>query len=427
MYRQRHGAKAAARKLSSGAAPSLSFMGRPTSSNDVKSKLLELQQNAAKASATHLGYPYNLNVAYGDLAPFLNFFLNNLGDAYAGSNYGVNTQSMERDTIDFFVDLWGGDSSVPEGEPGSTWGAVTSCGTEGNLLGILYGREYLKAAPVVPTLVSSVESHYSVSKAGRMYQMPYERIGSDLSGEIDYEELERTAREIVHERNSGVCMVVNVGSTVKGAHDRLALVQESLDNANVPPDRRYIHCDAALSGLILPVIEEGSDYFFGFDKGADSIAVSGHKQLGTPIPCGVICAKHEHMRRWASGTPAEADYVNEQDSTISGSRSGFAALVLWYVLQTKGLGGLELEARYCLDNAAKLTAELLAANPASEARRAPFSTTVVFKRPSHEVEMKYQLATTGDIAHVVVTPSVTEDVLADFILEYSADIGTGSS
>ena len=119
--------------------------------------------------------------------------------------------------------------------------------------------------------------------------------------------------------------------------------------------------------------------------------------------------------------------MNEQDSTISGSRSGFAALVLWYVLQTKGLGGLELEARYCLDNAAKLTAELLAANPASEARRAPFSTTVVFKRPSHEVEMKYQLATTGDIAHVVVTPSVTEDVLADFILEYSADIGTCSS
>ena len=68
-----------------------------------------------------------------------------------------------------------------------------------------------------------------------------------------------------------------------------------------------------------------------FDRGADSIAVSGHKQLGTPIPCGVVCTKREHMLRWAAGTPAEADYVNTQDSTIAGSRSGFAALVLWCV------------------------------------------------------------------------------------------------
>ena len=40
-----------------------------------------------------------------------------------------------------------------------------------------------------------------------------------------------------------------------------------------------MHVDAALSGLILPLIPEASDYHFGFDKGADSIAVSGHKQL----------------------------------------------------------------------------------------------------------------------------------------------------
>ena len=52
------------------------------------------------------------------------------------------------------------------------------------------------------------------------------------------------------------------------------------------------------------------EYHFGFDRGADSIAVSGHKQLGTPIPCGVVCTKREHMLRWAAGTPAEADYVN---------------------------------------------------------------------------------------------------------------------
>lgn len=385
----------------------------------VKERLDALLAQCETRTDVHLGYPYNLNVAYDDLRPFLDFFLNNLGDAYAQSNYGVNTQSFEREVIDVFAKMWGATDAVSDGES-DYWGAVTSCGTEGNLLGILYGREYLKAVPTIPTLVSSVESHYSVAKAGRMYNMPYVRVGSNsVTGEIDYEALERSARRIVHEQNGGVCMVINAGSTVKGAHDRLDLVIEALDAANVPPERRYLHCDAALSGLILPVVAEASDYHFGFDRGADSIAVSGHKQLGTPIPCGVVCTKREHMLRWSSGTPAEADYVNTQDSTIAGSRSGFAALVLWYALETKGMAGLEKDARYCMDTAEYLKEELNRQVPHCGATRSDFSTTVVFKRPSKELETKYQLATTEDIAHIVCTPSVGKDVLDAFAVEYS--------
>jgi len=318
--------------------------------------------------------------------------------------------------------MWGA-GETPEGEVGNIWGSVTSCGTEGNLLGILYGREYLREVPTIPTLVSSVESHYSVSKAGRMYGMPYVRVRSnDVSGEIEYDELERTARRIVHEQNGGVCVVVNVGSTVRGAHDRLDLVIQALDAANVPPERRYLHCDAALSGLILPVLPEAEDYHFGFDRGADSIAVSGHKQLGTPIPCGVVCTRREHMLRWAAGTPSEADYVNTQDSTLAGSRSGFAALVLWYVLSSKGIEGIQKDARYCISSAEYLKQQLLEHAPSCEATRTPHSTTVVFKRPSTAMEKKFQLATTGDIAHVVCTPSVGREVLDLFVKEYSDDI-----
>jgi len=385
----------------------------------VKARLDELRQMAKENTAVHLGYPYNLNCAYSDLQPFLEFFLNNLGDAYAGSNYGINTQEMEREVIDMFTQMWSGPTGSVD-HP--IWGAVTSCGTEGNLLGILYGREALKSVPTVPTLVSSVESHYSVAKAARMYGMRYERVRStDEDGEIDYDELTATARKIVHEQNGGVCAVINVGSTVKGAHDKLVDVIAALDAANVPPERRYLHCDAALSGLILPLVAEARPYHFGFDLGADSIAVSGHKQLGTPIPCGVVCTRREHMERWAAGTPAEADYVNTQDSTIAGSRSGFAALALWYVLETKGRAGLEADARYCMGAASSLRDAMLEASPGCGATCSPFSTTVVFERPSEHIEQRFQLATTGEIAHVVVTPSVTADVLGRFIEEYTAD------
>ena len=44
---------------------------------------------------------------------------------------------------------------------------MTSCGTEGNLHGILVGRENLPDG----VLLASRESHYSIWKAAKMYRM----------------------------------------------------------------------------------------------------------------------------------------------------------------------------------------------------------------------------------------------------------------
>ena len=50
-----------------------------------------------------------------------------------------------------------------------------------------------------------------------------------------------------------------------------------------------------------------------------------------------------------------------------------------------------------------------------------YSTTVVFEKPSDEVVKKWQLACTGNIAHVVVMPSVSDEKLKKFFDEYLAD------
>ena len=47
-----------------------------------------------------------------------------------------------------------------------------------------------------------------------------------------------------------------------------------------------------------------------------------------------------------------------------------------------------------------------------------YSTTVVFERPCWEVVKKWQLACTGDIAHVVVMPSVSKGKLRKFHKDY---------
>ena len=62
--------------------------------------------------------------------------------------------------LQWFARLW-------EIDQDEYWGYITNCGTEGNLHGILVGRENLPDG----ILYASHETHYSVFKAARMYRM----------------------------------------------------------------------------------------------------------------------------------------------------------------------------------------------------------------------------------------------------------------
>lgn len=43
----------------------------------------------------HLGYPYNLDFDYGALEKLVKFSINNLGDPFIESNYGVHSREFE--------------------------------------------------------------------------------------------------------------------------------------------------------------------------------------------------------------------------------------------------------------------------------------------------------------------------------------------
>ncbi len=69
---------------------------------------------------------------YGALAQLQHFSINNLGDPFIESNYGVHSRQFEVGVLDWFARLW-------ELEKNKYWGYITNCGTEGNLHGILVG------------------------------------------------------------------------------------------------------------------------------------------------------------------------------------------------------------------------------------------------------------------------------------------------
>ncbi|CAI5480612.1 unnamed protein product [Closterium sp. Yama58-4] len=341
------------------------------------------QQLLEERTQYHFGYPYNLDFDYGALAGLQHFSINNLGDPFIESNYGVHSRPFEVGVLNWFARLWDLDE-------GDYWGYITNCGTEGNLHGILVGREVLPDG----VLYASRESHYSVFKAARMYRMECEKVATHTAGDIDCRDL---AGKLAKHRGRPAILNVNIGTTVKGAVDDLDLVITTLHEAGLSDDQFYIHCDGALFGLMLPFVKKAPRVTF--KKPIGSVSVSGHKFVGCPMPCGV-----QIMRRcYLSALSSDIEYLASRDATIMGSRNGHAPIFLWYTLNKKGYRGFRKDVQRCLRNALHLHARLRAAG--FGAMLNTLSSTVVFERPEEEgFVRRWQLACQGKVAHAVVMP-----------------------
>lgn len=349
-----------------------------------------------RKSSVHFGYPYNLMYNHEELYEFMKYSINNLGDPFVTSNYGVHSRQFECSVIDFFADLW----KMPKD---AYWGYVTTCGTEGNLHGILLARECHPDG----VLYSSRETHYSIFKAARYYRMDAKAIPTLPMGEIDYDAL---AAEIAKNRDRPVIINVNIGTTVKGAVDNLDRILRILKTLGIPRERYHIHCDGALFAMMMPFVDWAPEVSFA--KPIDSIAVSGHKMLGCPMPCGIALTRKAHVKK----VEQRIDYLNSVDTTIMGSRNGQAALYLWYSLRKKGIAGIKRDVVHCMETAQYLRDKLTESG--FTARLNDLSSTVVLERPMDDKFIKrWQLACEEDIAHVVVMPNVTKVKIDKFVEE----------
>ncbi|KAL1533490.1 histidine decarboxylase [Salvia divinorum] len=338
------------------------------------SVLARYQKTLVERTNHHLGYPYNLDFDYGALGQLQHFSINNLGDPFIESNYGDDY-----------------------------WGYITNCGTEGNLHGILVGREVFPDG----ILYGSKESHYSVFKAARMYRMECVKVGTLITGEIDCVDFKA---KLLQNKNKPAIINVNIGTTVKGAVDDLDLVIQTLEECGFSHDRFYIHCDGALFGLMMPFVKKAPKV--SFKKPIGSVSVSGHKFVGCPMPCGVQITRPKHI----NALSRNVEYLASRDAAIMGSRNGHAPMFLWYTLNRKGYKGFQKEVQKCFRNAHYLKDRLRDAEISGMLNE--LSSTVVFERPrDEEFVRRWQLACERNMAHIVVMPCVTIEKLDYFLNE----------
>jgi len=342
------------------------------------------------------GYPCAADFDFRELFRFLELPINNVGDPFKDGTYRVHTHELEREVVEWFAHL----CHAPKD---SWWGYVTNGGTEGNMYGLYLARELMPEG----VCYYSQDTHYSVAKMLRVLKMQNIMIKSQPSGEMDYEDLRESIR--IH-RDTPPIIFANIGTTMREGIDDIRQIRQILREFAIP--NSYIHCDAALSGITLS-FQEGAPVF-DFREKVDSISISGHKFLGSPIPCGIVLANKNNVQRIARNI----EYVGSLDTTISGSRNGITPLFLWYVIHRQGAEGIRKRVERSLQTAEYAVRRFREIGV--EAWRNPFAITVVIPRPAESVVRKWQIAVNDDIGHLVVMPHLTRAQIDALVTEVSS-------
>ena len=363
--------------------------------DQIPAVLAELRTRLDATRPTNVGFPSTLDLDITPLLPFFNVLLNNVGDPDQAAVFPAHTKDLERAVIDIIASLLGAPAD-------DRWGYVTGGGTEGIEYGLLLARTLYPDAQVY----YSTTAHWSVPKITARLRMPAVTARALPDGRIDRRDLRTVLRQ---HRDRPAVIIANIGTTLTEAVDDVAAIRRIL--ADTPITRAFIHADAALSGLPLALLPPEPRIGFDLADGADCISVSGHKFLGSPFPCGVVITRRSLKTRLGGSVAL----LGTHDTTIGGSRSGHAPLILWYALHRYGLDGLRNRVRYARDMAAYTVEQL--DHIGWPAWRHPHAMTVVLDPPPADIAARWAIPTGNGRAHLITLPHVSAAHIGALVAE----------
>jgi histidine decarboxylase len=378
-------------------------------------KLDRLADKVLEKKKSAMGYPINQNTS---LDGFYKWYvekqlygvsMNNVGDPCRrekDSNYSMNTHEFEREVIDYFARLYGFKKKY--------WGFVTTSGTDGNNHGIYAGRKYLqlKSPLSTPVIYYSKEIHHSVKNLADVQNMMRCQIQAEPLGKMDIDDFRQQL-----DPSHPAIIVIAMGTTFTGAIDDLAAIRNVLKEKH--KGSAYIHLDAALFGGFLPYLDGNAPRLVNRQiHEFDSIAVSGHKFFGFDEPMGIYISTRAAFENL---NPNPIGYLDDTVPTITCSRSALAPLKFWWKIKSTSTAEFKKQAEAILGNAEYLLDRMKKAG--IKAWKNPYSNIVFFKRPSNDIQKKYDLAPgkiedlegSLEVAHLVIMPHVGRELIDSFV------------
>lgn len=302
-----------------------------------------LSQNVNYRQANVLGVPgtfldqevFPVNEPFLKKAPFLSTMVanpNHIGvhTLHQSEHFFGGTQQLEKEVIQICGE------EIFGAEKDSIDGYVASGGTEANIEGVwIYRNYYMQefgAKLNEITLLYSEDSHYSFSKSANLLQIDSAVVPVDEHRSIDVSAL---AKIIEKKKLAGAnyfIISLNLSTTMFGSVDDIEMVSNYIRKHQL---NAKIHIDAAFGGFMYPFTTDKNLFTFRNDL-IFSIAIDAHKMLQTPYGTGIFLVRKSWLKYVCNDA---ANYVQGNDHTLIGSRSGANAVAIWMVLQSYGPEG----------------------------------------------------------------------------------------
>ena len=276
---------------------------------------------------------FNQDASFLKEAPFM-FALtqnpNHIGCHTLGKSepFFEGTQAIENELIEICaVDILKGNFKEQDGY-------VASGGTEANIQAIwIYRNYFMKEFSAVRdeiAIVCSGDSHYSVDKAANLLSLDILKIPVDESTrEFNKQEIDPILWKAKKEGKKYFIVICNMMTTMFGSVDDLEVLTGSLEKLSC---EFKVHVDGAFGGFYYPFTNEESKLTFQ-NPSITSFTLDAHKMAQSPYGTGIFLIRKGFIQYVNT---QEASYVEGEDFTLIGSRSGANAIAVWMILSKNG-------------------------------------------------------------------------------------------
>ncbi len=213
-------------------------------------------------------------------------------------------------------------------------GYVASGGTEANMQAIwVYRNDFIKnyhANREEIAIICSEDSHYSMDKAANIFVLDIYKVDVAMNTrEISATSLMEVIEQAKNAGKKYFIVISNMMTTMFGSVDDIEIYTDQLTKENCT---FKMHVDGAYGGFYFPFTEKESKLTFQ-NPHISSFTLDAHKMAQAPYGTGVFLIRKGLIENVST---KEASYVEGEDCTLIGSRSGANAVAVWMILMKNG-------------------------------------------------------------------------------------------
>ena len=320
----------------------MNSLWKKKSQEEIKSIVFKaLEKNVNYDSQNILGIPasylddkiFNQDASFVKEAPFISSLIqnpNHIGCHTLGKSesFFQGTQDIEKDLIEICA------VDILKGESGKQDGYIASGGTEANIEAIWIYRNHfingLAAKREEVCIVCSEDSHYSMDKAANLlaldiYKIPVE----NDTREIKEEKIKEVLLKAQNHNKKYFIVICNMMTTMFGSADNIEAYTNQLTDLSC---EFKLHVDGAFGGFYYPFVNENSQLTFE-NQNISSFTLDAHKMAQAPYGTGIFLIRKGYIQNVIT---QQASYIEGEDFTLIGSRSGANAIAVWMILVKNG-------------------------------------------------------------------------------------------